>query len=932
MKFSLSDGVVTVLVGLLSGLLLYFFLTDLNAIASHGKDPALGTIFFKKQTATRKSSDSPMWERLRNQSPVYQADTLRTDQDSEAVVDFEDGLSLDMLQNSMLKLTARGQSTNLDFTGGSITLHGGDKSGMVILGQNGRTVALSADAQLVLTKTSGTTSLELSQGTAQVSDGHGSQQTITPETAMDISESGAASLRPVDLIPRVPEQGARLLSLETGKTPVKFGCEISASAKPGASDIQIQLSGSADFASADSYPGTSGEAEIPLEAGTWYWRVASGAAHSSTRQLTLAREDSLSLIQPQEGSDLFYRKKEPLVHFSWTASEHVAYWDLELIMGDEDFKTPALKRRTTVSSLSLDGLKAGKWSWRVIPHYNGTMLSAGQTQTVGHFTITQRPQMTALVPTLPLEGTLVQTQDLSARGLAFTWEPPAEAQRYELTAYRSQAPGARPVATFESSSPYRIVTPQELGDLAEVGASFWVLRWFDIEGNASPAGVFRGIQAVDGSLALRPTFPPDGYRTADRFVTNTRFSWKSNLPTRTVFQVSNDRDFKEPIFEQQTKADTLLGNGWGIGTYYWRLSSYNADGSVFVQTPPRRFEVVGPLPQVHLVRPNPEETVFLPETKDFTVSWPAVKDADYYRLTLFAASSSGSLSRMSDQANVEKNADAEGNVSATLPSQLSEGSYVARIQAFAREKPASTSVIGLYGDSFFSFRRLVLMKLLSPADGSLIDGLTARRQGVSLIWDTGNLPPDAVVKLTSITEGRDILNLAMTAVVPAKLPRLNAGDYTWTVQGHIDGFDVSAKVSNHFTVLPIPQLPAPLGLEPTQGTVYGPKQLRKMKGIEFAWKPVPQAQEYLFSLYQDTGGQVDADLPVCQLRSAEPRAALERLEILHRGSYWWEVQARTLDASGETEQVGIPARSRFTIELPVLGAPQLPTGQAFYGR
>jgi hypothetical protein len=134
MRFSLSDWVVTFLAGALSLLFLYLFFSDLNAVAGRGNETALGTIFFKRQTATRKSSDSQTWERLRNQSPVYSLDTLRTDENSEAVVDFDDGLSLDMLQNSMLKLTMRGQSANLDFQEGSITLRGGDKSAPVFLG------------------------------------------------------------------------------------------------------------------------------------------------------------------------------------------------------------------------------------------------------------------------------------------------------------------------------------------------------------------------------------------------------------------------------------------------------------------------------------------------------------------------------------------------------------------------------------------------------------------------------------------------------------------------------------------------------------------------------------------------------------------------------------------------------------------------------
>jgi hypothetical protein len=939
MRFSRSDWIVSILTGVLSLLFLYLFFSDLNAVSGRGNEPALGTIFFKKQTATRKSSDSQMWERLRNQSPVYRLDTLRTDEDSEAVVNFDDGLSLDMLQNSMLKLTVRGQSANLDFQEGSITLRGGDKSAPVFLGQSGSAVALSPDAQLVVTKTKDTTSLELSQGSASVSDRYGKQQTLTPETAMDFSDqTGSSTLRPVNLIPRYPEQGSRLLTLETGKIAVKFGCQTS---RLGSTAIEIELSPAADFSTVAAYPATreattekNGNlytAEIPLDSGTWYWRVAAGEIHSSVRQLSIDREEALTLIQPPEGGDISYRKKEPPVRFSWTASEHVAYWDIELARGQPDFKTPALRRRTTVSSLSLAGLTAGSWFWRVIPHYSGTLL-ADQKPMVGHFTVTQRPAMTALEPTIPVEGSLVQTQELSTKGLAFTWDPPAEAKRYELSAYTSLVPGTPPSARFETSSPYKIITPQELGTLAAAGRSFWVLRWYDEEGNASPQGAARSLIAVDGALAIRPTFPPDGYKVADQFVTNTRFSWKSTLSVRTVFQVSRTPEFKDIVWEAPVKAETALGSNWGTGTYYWRLSCYNANGSVFIQTPPRRLEVMEPFPAVRLTQPQPGAVFLLPEYQDQTVIWPATKDADYYQLTLFAVSAGNTnFARASYQASVEQTAGE--TVSFKLPlSEFPEGSYVVRIQAFAREKLMSTSVIGLYGDSPFAFKRLMFIKLLAPTDGSRIDGLTARRSGLSLEWETANLPPNATVKLSSLPDGAEVSRTPVTEVAPLKIPRLNAGEYSWTVQGSIEGFDVSARRPNRFTVLAIPKLPAAMALEPADKSVYGPKELRKLKGIEFSWQPVPQAEEYLFSLYPDTGSLMDKTPPILQIRSAGPKVTLEKLGILHKGGYVWEVRAQTLDPTGETERDGIPAWASFVIDLPVLEAPKLPTGQAYYGR
>jgi len=73
-------------------------------------------------------------------------------------------------------------------------------------------------------------------------------------------------------------------------------------------------------------------------------------------------------------------------------------------------------------------------------------------------------------------------------------------------------------------------------------------------------------------------------------------------------------------------------------------------------------------------------------------------------------------------------------------------------------------------------------------------------------------------------------------------------------------------------------------------------------------------------------------LPVVRQVTVEPRALLDKMSVLHGGIYLWQVEAQTLDDHGEVEQEGEVARSRFMIDLPALGAPKLPKGQAYYGR
>ena len=449
------------------------------------------------------------------------------------------------------------------------------------------------------------------------------------------------------------------------------------------------------------------------------------------------------------------------------------------------------------------------------------------------------------------------------------------------------------------------------------------MQWVDDEGNRSPTGPARNLHAVDGSLALRPTYPPDGYKVAGQFLTNTRFSWKSNLRARTDFQVSTTRDFAELAFSGPAEDGTRLGKDWGKGLLYWRLSSYNTNGSVFLQTPPRSFEVVDPFPAVQLTDPAPGSTILLPEHETYGLSWLVTKGADFYQLKVFSAGENATPAKQIFQTEVETPAgQPSGSVKIPL-GDWPDGRYLARLQAFGRETLLSTSIIGLYGETQFSFRHLAFPDLTSPAEGEKIDGLAALRRGVNFHWETANPPPDTVVEVRR--EGSLVVQTA--SVGDLHVARFPAGEYTWTVTGHIDRFDLTAKAPNHFTVTEIPKFPPPRNLSPVNRMVFGPAQLRTLKDFELSWSAVEGAHEYRVRLFREGGL-----LPVYDERIQVEHVTLDKAKLLDRGTFTWEVEALSVGPDGSVEQEGIAALQTFTVDVPVVSAPKLPTGRTFYGR
>ena len=133
-----------------------------------------------------------------------------------------------------------------------------------------------------------------------------------------------------------------------------------------------------------------------------------------------------------------------------------------------------------------------------------------------------------------------------------------------------------------SEESYIVLNSDNAEYLAREGVSYWSVRWQDLEGNKSPWSHVRKLQGVDEEAALRLSYPPDRYRIADSLVRNTRFTWKTNIPGRAQFQLSRSPDFSEVLYEEDVQAETLLGRDWLPGRLYWRLRTFNADGSVFL--------------------------------------------------------------------------------------------------------------------------------------------------------------------------------------------------------------------------------------------------------------------------------------------------------------------------------------------------------------
>jgi len=124
------------------------------------------------------------------------------------------------------------------------------------------------------------------------------------------------------------------------------------------------------------------------------------------------------------------------------------------------------------------------------------------------------------------------------------------------------------------------------------------------------------------------------------------------------------------------------------------------------------------------------------------------------------------------------------------------------------------------------------------------------------------------------------------------------------------------------------------------GYTIGPSDLRMNRNILFSWDPVPGAEGYIITLFQEESGgnrEIRRVGPV-----TETYYVFEELSLLDTGNFIWQLEAvgstgRRDEETVEEEELeeiqrGVIGESRFTVQFEPPAAPELKPPGVMYGR
>lgn len=891
-------AVVICLIG--AGTSYYLFHSNFFRALSKLDETPIATITFKYKTAQRKFLDRVVWDRLRQNSPVYNGDTIHTAELSEATVWFDDGTTLDLAENTMAQVFLHddGQlAAQLD--SGSASVDSSESGSGLTLTSSNVTVSVKAGSKLSAQNIQGqSVKLAVEKGNAVLNDG----ENLKEGSSLSVAEDGEKTL-PLFTV-HAPLQNQKILHYSQDPCPVDFKWEISSNDQNP--NMTLLISTDREFKNIVQSIDASGldSLAVNLEKGNYYWQLSGKGENQqdedevSGGKIQVIQSLKPTLMIPAQDYIYTYRKQSPSIRFIWSESETATAYHFE-ISENPDMSNPIISQRSSSSSIIISTLKAGTYYYQVTPYYIINRAGLQNPSEISKFIVQQKEELLPPVLVSPADTDFVNKRMNQA---SLSWEMNDEPMTYQVKV-SSRKDLTNPVISRQTSNNYIKIPSDELQKLKD-GEYYWAVTQTDSEGNQSDLSKIRTFYAINGEIEQKTIYPPDNYVLWKPLLGDTRFTWKTNLTLKQYFQIATDAEFKNIIMDTESGGSAFQGASLDYGDYYWRITT--KDTGFVRATPAKKLSIVGELEGPKLISPNLSRKAVVRPDEDCTFSWKEVEDAEYYRLRVYKEGPD------SDKAVIDENFIEGGQIDIDLQ-KCDEGLYRWEIQSFTSESELASRRSSLLSESGFVLRKIRPVKLTSPKDGAQIGGWEAIEKPPVLKWSSNEAYSNASLILNKISAEVPEESVFKQTSYQQKLPALGPGTYEWTVTAQtLDELDISATQKYRFTVEEIPPFNAPSNAYTDGNGLFNADYLRKTPYIVFHWNKVNRASDYILEIRDKRNKVVLSKI----IASTEVNSfKLEDLTSLAKGDFTWTIKAVLMDESKKTIFIdGKEAQGQFTID------------------
>ncbi len=926
---------------------LYEYYNAVNASFEKLDEEPIGTIVYKYKVAQRKMIERVAWDRVKQNTPIYNGDLVRTAELSEATITFLDGSSIELFGQTLTQVYYDENGVLINFSGGDISVNASDSQDGIRLVAGETEVSLAKgsilNASAKTEQENGTTAfvespvvLQLSSGDAQLLvDNNGIREELAVETGSSLlldPATNSIDIPDLTLISPSTQQTYLKSELETFELPFEW----TANEIESVPNSTLEISSYRDFseiAQTHIFEATT-NAAISLDKGSWYWRLSTADSELPlSGKVSILETNQLTQIAPANGEDYFYHTKTPSIRFVWSDDENIVDWNFE-IADNAAMDNPIIRQNVTQPSSIINTLTDGTWYWRVTPNYSSRNVLSDVVKnyeaSIQSFRVVQRAELLPATLISPTMNGFVNTQDESSP--QFVWTFDREAVSYTISVSNSED-FTNPLFTHQTSDTF-FALDNYTNELSE-GIWYWTVAKTDSEGNISSNATTGIFNALDGEPVYETISPENASVFTEESISGAEFRWQNNLPFKTVLQVSEDSAFNTVLLEQELDTRNLEGivSDFSIplGSWYWRMVSINEETNTEYATDAKQFFVDFTLDTVVLASPRASTVLRTHSDSRQTFSWQEVEHSNYYNFEIYALP------------NRETPIFARNNLTTnTIRVDISDyrdGQYEWQVKAVSSTSPSGKVQETDISASTFAINKIKPVVLSGLSRPEQFNGVSSLLNPQSLSWSSSEDIVRSEFVLSKTNRGlrlSDIQNdifaresdVVMRITNPSRsiqLEPLNEGTYYWTVIATTaDGIDISAVEPRVITILPLDLLPSVTNMVPVQSIVFNNSDLRKGY-IDFSWDKVANADEYHFVLYNQNN-----DIVWETMLGNEGSVNFTQISLLDRGTFTWSVEARR-QLPNNTVQNGLIAKNTFTIDIGTQVVPLDKTTEGQYG-
>ena len=932
-KLRVSDFLLVVVCLSVCAVSLWLFWKDLNASSTRTDVDSIATIHFKRKVSQRKYGDRVVWERLQQNSALYDKDTIRTSDGAEAVILFSDGTRVDLTENTMIQISLeKDGSVNLSVGGGNVevdTTASTSESVKLSMG-DGSSVNLEKGSRIAAATTSESgagTSITVKDGNAVVSNAAGQSQKISNGEAISVEKNGELNRQNIT----VTSISKNLRVYKTGEEvePVKLSWQATSdNAKPADAVVKVEVSTDKDFTNIVKQYTATGSSSLDVvpqaEDEKLFWRVYKEDEQENAVKgvITVVELSQMELNSPLDNSVFSYRKELPSLRFNWKNDDYAESYKME-VSRTQDFASPLITESLNSTSYTTASLDKGKYYWRVTPYYTVNSIGYAEASPVFSFEIEEREALTEPALSLPADDAKIVLGE-AEQNVIFSWKSDVKADDYSIELSEN--------AEFTKVRQTIKATKTTVGEHFTIktlpeGTYYWrVIRNSEEDresGNDHAQSAVRSFNVavyVPGINKL--SWPPDGYSVEYEQLARLNFNWKlateyKSAGLESVLQIAKSEDFNNPLVTQTLSTPEYTGASLSSGNYYWRVGVLK-DGKETAFSEPNKLKVMNLMQAPKITSPQNEEKLIVAYSDPVGFEWQKVSGADYYRLSVY--DDNGNVVK-SERVN-EPKIKVELPVAATVPSAGTSSTapvytkYKTVIQAFAKETEISTSRISEKSEVSFEVRRPLPVTLVSPVNNQGLDGLAALRTPVQLVWKAGDPTTRTLLTLQKQnTNGswRTVRTME-NPKTQVSLSRLTEGRYRWNVSASGENGIVLDSSSETFVIKPVPLLAKASLSEPSNNLKMDAAYLKAHRNLSFKWKKVTGATDYDFAVYQVlANGTYKRIYSQNKVKQSEVR--IKDLSIFDVGTFEWRVTAYSHAKDGYEEQKSEAVSARFKIDF-----------------